>query len=88
MSSTRCCEPLCQHPGCWISGKIEMVEAYRRYALADVGRSYKSLQPSEDRTISEREQGTCCSALQSSFCLDVVLISTRLLVYLVLKILC
>jgi len=56
MNSTRCCEPLCQHPGCWRSAKIEMVEAYRRYALTDVGRSYKSLQPFVDRTISEREQ--------------------------------
>lgn len=28
------CGPHCQHPGCWLSNRVDMIEALRRASLA------------------------------------------------------
>ena len=57
MGDTRCCGPLCQHPGCWISERMEMMEAVKRFAHVDASNNYKSLQTHEERKIVNRTEG-------------------------------
>ena len=57
MGDARCCGPLCQHPGCWINERMEMLEAVKRFAYVDADK-YRSLQTyDEDSNIVNRAEG-------------------------------